>query len=237
MTKELEKVLAVISERLKYPPYSDGFFDISEKRLLDVVGDKEKLGLIIRQLGKEGVIKKYSQMYAASKPLPTYPKHMDFVSSPSETYNRLTYFFDIDLDKLNKLPQEIPAAEPLDQLPKMICGQLTISPQEAKLQYKGYIVKNIPLESNPIKFLLFLIKNKGVVKTYLEVAEELDLSCFRPNENQNNNEIVVKENVQKQKQYLKNELAANGLSEKIAQEIIDMIKSITNVGYKIEFEE
>ena len=140
------------------------------------------------------------------------------------------YEIQFSLEKLNKYLRGKPRQPSIKKVagPTKIleCGELRINLSKATMQYKNKPPIDISPDNSEIKFLVYLIKHKGQVVEYVEIAKNLELNCYSEGDE---NRKVARE-VQFLKRDSKKVLKQVGLTKKEVEKIITAKK---NIGYKL----
>jgi len=134
------------------------------------------------------------------------------------------------LKKLNKYlqgqSQKPSIKKAVDSTKIFECGELKINLLKTTMQYKNKPPIDISPDNDIIKFLVHLIKSKGEVVEYVEIAKNLGLNCHH--------EGVSNKEVARGVQYLKRDarkvLKQAGLTK---EEVEKMITAKKNIGYKL----
>lgn len=107
-------------------------------------------------------------------------------------------------------------------------GDLSLNKSTAQLTYKKTVV-DIQLNRKEIKLLIELLKAKGGIVSYEELAKAIDIGAYT---NQaDSKELAI--NIQAIKRDLGNYLKDIGINQKSVDRIIDNIVAVKNQGYKL----
>jgi hypothetical protein len=108
------------------------------------------------------------------------------------------------------------------------CGNIMINLDQAIMKYKANNPVEISPDNDEIQMLVFLMKNKGIVKKYIEIAKELNINCYH--------KAATNSDVAREVQFLRRDLATF-LRKKVGmsdEEINRMIIVKKNTGYKLQ---
>lgn len=108
------------------------------------------------------------------------------------------------------------------------CGNLLVDLDQTIIQNGDKNPVEISPDDKKIRMLVFLMKNKGIVKQYVEIAEELSINSYY--------EGVNNSHVAREVQFYKRDLVTF-LRKKVGmtnQEINNMIIAKKNIGYKLQ---